>query len=150
MSLVREATLEDLKDLTELGEEMFEFSGLEEFYPFSPEVLAAQFKSLIESDEALVVVLATPKGIQGVLAAVSFIGIGGTLPVTYEQYIFVREEHRGGSTIRKFLKAYHAWGERLGAVMQFMVSHEDHDKFERFYSLYGYKASERTYIRKNT
>ena len=148
MNDIRAAELDDLEELVEIGELMFKFGGLDEFYPYVKEIAREQFKVLIESDDGFLWVLDTEDGIQGMIAAHCFIGICGTSPVTYEQYIFVTEKYRGGSVMRQFMKEYHDWGDTKGAVLQFMVSHEDHEKFERFYGIYGYKASERTYIRK--
>lgn len=148
MNIVREAVLEDLDDLVVLCEKSFIFSGCNDVLEYDGDIARKQCEAIITNPDGFMVVLETGSGIKGVFAAHIFNGLFSSSRITHEGFLYIDEDYRGGFTIRKFMKAYNEWGESNGAVMQVMVSHEDHDKFEKFYSLYGYKPSERTYLRK--
>ena len=107
-----------------------------------------EFTAMIESDDRLLMVLDTTEGVKGLFGAVAFGALCGQAVATYEQYIWIDEDHRTGYAMRRFMRGYERWGEALGAVMQFMVSHNEHEKLQRFYSLFGYAPSDRVYIRK--
>ena len=148
MSHVREAILDDIEELVELGSKSFQFGGLHEVYSYIPEVAAKEFEAMIESPERLLLVVDTVDGIKGMFGAVSFNVMCGHGTATYEQYLYIDESYRGSGCMRRLMKEYVAWGDRLNVVMQFMVSHVDHERFKKFYSLFGFEESERTYLRK--
>ena len=126
---VRLATLEDLNDLVVLGEASFNFGGLNDYYDYDTDKALVEFTAMIEDDDKLMMVLDTNEGVKGMFAAVAFNALCGTNAVsTYEQYIWIDEDHRSGYTMRRFMRGYGSWGEALGAVNQYMVSHNEHDK----------------------
>lgn len=147
MNTVREATLKDLEDLVVLCKKSFEWSG-DDCYPFDDEIAKEQCKAIIEDPRGFLIVLDTDEGVQGMFSAHIFMGLFGRGLITHEGFFYIDEKYRGSSAARKFMKAYNKWGEDNGAVIQVMVSHEDHEKFTKFYSLFDYTPSERTYIRK--
>lgn len=148
MNTVRNASIEDLDDLVELCEKSFKFSGCDDVLQYDPIITRRQCEAIINNEDGFMVVLETGSGIKGVFSAHIFNGLFSSGKITHEGFLYIDPEYRGGFTIRKFMKAYHEWGESKGAIMQIIVSHEDHDRFEKFYSLYGYEPSERTYLRK--
>ena len=128
---------DDLEELIEVARDSFTYSGLADYYSFKPKVVKEQLTNMILDYDKMLLVLDTDDGIQGFFGAVAFTGLFGEAVATYEQYIYVRDDYRTGGHLKTFMKIYNKWGEILGAKLQFMVSHEDHDKFDRFYTLFG-------------
>lgn len=146
--MIRLAEKKDLSDLVVLGRDSFEFGGLSTSYEYNDDIARQEFEVMIDDPARFIMVLDTDEGIKGMMAAVAFNGLCGSAITTYEQYIYIDESHRGGRTLLKFLSEYNKWGEAIGAKLQFLVSHTQHEKLSKVYSRYGYEDSERTYIRR--
>ena len=129
----------------------FKFSGLGEIYTASPEKARQYVRTMMINPDCLLSVAVDNEtnDVAGVLLANSYPALLGNGIAAHEQLIWVAPQYRNGRILTMFLKEFEEWSEELKADIMFMVSHEEHTRFEKIYARHGYKPSDRVYVKGN-
>lgn len=151
MCQIRPATHDDLDAMVAMGERFFAFSRFADFAVFDRDVARASIANLTALDGGIALVAVVGGeivgGIIGVLAPLWF--APSQLSAT-EFAWWVSEEHRGGTTGIKLLRAFEQWAKDKGAAMVSMsdLVIEGATPAGRLFEKLGYTVVERSHVKK--
>lgn len=115
---IRQATLNDLPILINLGEIMHAESPRFSCINFSPARLGHTLASLIKSPMGFVWVTETEAGdVAGGLVATAFQHWASDDLMTTDLALFLAPDHRGGTAAARLARKYHQWARDLGAKL---------------------------------
>ncbi|KGH26271.1 hypothetical protein P353_22335 [Comamonas testosteroni] len=115
---IRQATLDDLPVLINLGELMHAESPRFSRITFSPARLGHTLAALVQSPMGFVWVTETEAGeVVGGLMATAFQHWASDDLMTTDLALFLAPEHRGGTAAARLTRKYHQWARDLGAKL---------------------------------
>lgn len=137
--MIREATIDDIPRLLEMGQAFAERAELNAHVGYDPASMALTFGAMIESPSYCLFVSDT-----GAIG-----GVVGPHPFNHEQpiadEIFWWSEGRDGV---RLLEAYEEWATAQGAVVRMTALEAvEPDRMAKFYKRRGYVPLERAYVR---
>ncbi|WP_186187909.1 GNAT family N-acetyltransferase [Burkholderia gladioli] len=137
--MIRDATVDDIPSLVELGARMAAESPRYRRLAFSGEKLAALFTRLIEWEDGFLMVAEHDGEQVGVMAACVLEHWMSTDRVASEFGLFVLPEHRGRPSALRLARAYQSWARTRGArEITFGISTGVHvEQTARFYRAIG-------------
>lgn len=147
---IREATVEDIPRLIELGREFFDMTELGKVTEYDPQSAGRCFMGLIESASSVVLVIEKEGTIIG--------GAGATIypfyfnlghKVAQEFFWFISEEHRGGAISIRLFNMLEAWAKEHGAETMVMIALGcNFTSVSEFYRRRGYFQQETNFMRR--
>lgn len=115
---IRQATLDDLPALINLGELMHAESPRFSSITFSPVRLGHTLARLVQSPMGFVWVTETDEGeVVGAMVATAFQHWASDDLMTTDLALFLASDHRGGTAAARLARKYHQWGRDLGAKL---------------------------------
>lgn len=115
---IRQATLDDLPALINLGELMHAESPRFSTITFSPARLGHTLAALVQSPMGFVWVTETEAGeVVGGMVATAFQHWASDDLMTTDLALFMAPEHRGGTAAARLARKYHQWARDLGAKL---------------------------------
>ena len=137
--MIREATLDDIPALLDMGAKFAERADLAAHVGYDPASMAATFAAMIERDEFCLFI-----GDAGALG-----GMVAPHPFNHAQAIadelFWWSEGRDGL---RLLEAYEEWATERGAIVRMTALEAvNPDRMQKFYERRGYRPLERAFVR---
>lgn len=115
---IRQATLDDLPALINLGELMHAESPRFSSITFSTVRLGHTLAALVQSPMGFVWVTETEAGeVVGAMVATAFQHWASDDLMTTDLALFLAPEHRGGTAAARLARKYHQWARDLGAKL---------------------------------
>ncbi|UVE55303.1 GNAT family N-acetyltransferase [Burkholderia sp. EMB26] len=137
--MIRNATLDDVPALVDLGALMAAESPRYRRYRFSAPKLAALFERLIASDDGFLMMAERDGAPIGVMAATVMEHWMSEDRIACDFGLFIDPEHRGGMLAARFVRTYRQWARARGAIDTFLgISTGVHvEQTARFYKTLG-------------
>lgn len=146
--MIRHATHEDIGACLEMGLAFFAESGLAAETSFDATTTARTLAHLIDAADGVLLV-AEADGIIGMAGALSYPHYFNADSLTAQElFWWVRPDSRGGSAGVRLLQALEAWAKGQGCSTLTMVCLPIDSPAEGVYRRVGYRASERSYIKR--
>lgn len=150
---IRKADANDTEACLAMGRAFFAESGYADDMEFDDESAAHTMRQLIEADSNVLLVAQDASGLVGMAAALSF-GHYLNLKRTVAQELFwwVTPRARGGTAAMKLMRGLEAWAHDKGAEYLTMVCLDAlaTNPAARIYERSGYRAAERSFIKRLT
>lgn len=146
--MIRHAAHDDINACVEMGRAFFDESGFAAETAFDPATTAQTVTHLINSPQGVLLIAETDQiiGIAGALAYPHYFNADSL--TAQELFWWVRPESRGGSAGVRLLQAMEAWAKGVGCTTMTMICLPIDSPAERVYQRVGYRASERSYIKR--
>ena len=147
--MIRPAVTADIPRCVEMGRQFFAESGFEAETSLDPESFRATLEHLIgNADGALLVadLGGALIGMAGALAYPHYFNVASK--AAQELFWWVEPAKRGGTAGVRLLQALEAWARGVGCGTMTMICLPIDSPAERVYQRVGYRASERSYIKR--
>lgn len=141
--MIREATLDDVPRLVEMGCEFINGSRYRAAVKPDPASIAQMIRGLIELPYGLVLVSDMSGEVTGMIGVIATMHPMSSEAVMSEMFWYVTPEHRGHGV--RLLKAAEAWGRAHGVKKAIMISPTK--KVSAFYRRAGYSLLETQFIK---
>lgn len=148
--MIREALPSDIPRIAELGQVFFLEAGWCDVASWCPDSIAETLANLIDSETATLLVAEFGGQVVGMAAALSFpLYFNRHETAAEELFFYVEPTHRTGCGA-SLLSALETWGRSQGALTFGMKSLElvRPEAVARLYARRGYRATERSYIKR--
>jgi len=146
--MIRHATHDDIGACLEMGRAFFDESGFGAETTLDAETTAATLARLVDSADGVLLVVETD-GLIGMAGALAYPHYFNADSLTAQElFWWVRPESRGGSAGVRLLQALEAWAMGRGCTTITMVCLPIDSPAEDVYQRVGYRASERSYIKR--
>lgn len=147
---VREATLEDMPRILELGREFFAESGYKGIIEYDEDSARTTFEGLIASETAVILLMEMGGLIVGGAGAmVAPFYMNANQLVGQEFFWFVSEDFRGTRQALDLFNCLEAWSRSVGAEFFVMIAlRENFDKVSKLYERKGYIKTETNFIKR--
>ncbi len=141
LTVIRNATLQDIPALLELGERMHAESPHFNQITFSPEKLEETLANVLNNEAGFLVVAEKDGGIAAVMVAFAFEHWCSTDRVATELALYVEREHRGSMVGARLIKRYLAWAHDMGCkqVTAGVSTGQDVEKTTALYERLGFR-----------
>lgn len=148
--MIRQATIEDIPRLIELGMEFFEMTELGNVTEYDAQSAGKTLTAMIEGRDATVLVIEIEGEIVGVAGAMIYpFFFNLNHRVAQEFFWFVSVEHRGGRESIRLFQALEAWAKDNGADSMAMVALGcNYESVSEFYRKQGYYRQETSFMRR--
>lgn len=147
--MIRFATPDDIAECVAMGAAFFDESGYSDETAFDADDTAATMQRLIESEDGALLVAEIAGKIVGMAGALAYPHYFNTASkAAQELFWWVGPQYRGGSAGVRLLQALEAWAKALGCTTLTMICLPIDSPAERVYQRVGYRASERSYIKR--
>ena len=141
--MIREAVLEDIDRLIELGMSFWAGSEYGGIITVSPKALRQTLEQTIESPDSVWLVAEKDGQLIGMIGLACTAHPFSGERVALELAWWVEPEHRSGGVGIKLLKCSEEWAKRQSAIALMMVA--PNEEIERLYVKLGYGLVERTF-----
>ena len=141
--MIRQATLEDVDRVVEMGGRFAAETAYKDFISVDPERLQEMVTRLIESDGAVIFVSGSDATLTGMIGIVIYEHMWSGEPTAFELVWWVEPEARGDGV--RLLRAAEAWAREKGIEKMQMVA--PNRKVGGFYERCGYAPVETSYQR---
>lgn len=146
---VRAATPDDIPACLEFGQRFFDESGFSAETAFDAESTEATFRHLINSEDGAMLVAVNDGEIVGMAAALAYPHYFNVNSRTAQElFWWVAPSARGGTAGVRLLQALETWARGKGCTTLSMVCLTIDSPAERIYARMGYRATERSYIKR--
>jgi len=148
--MIRNAVMEDLPALLEMGAKFFSEAGYGDLVDYDNESTSHTLKTLIQSDTGLLVVSECNNKVIGMAGGMVFPFYFNHNHITGQEFFWwLQPEYRGGMVGVKLFKALEDKAKTAGARTFSMIALDsvNPEIVGRIYSKRGYRKSEHTYIR---
>lgn len=115
--MIRFATLDDVPALVELARAMHAESPVFSVLRFDGEILAGNFRTIIQSSQGFARVFEVGGKVAGGMVAAAVPHFCSPDLVACDVGLFVHPEHRGSSAAVRLLTEYRNWAEGIGAAL---------------------------------
>lgn len=147
--MIRHATKDDIPACLELGRAFFDASGYSQETAYDPATTAATFTHLMESPDGVLLVAEVDSEVIGMAAALAYPHyFNAKSRAAQELFWWVDPSARGGTSGVRLLQGLEAWARDSGCITLSMICLTIDSPAERVYQRTGYRASERTYIKR--
>lgn len=145
--MIREAMLEDLPYLLDVGQKFFELTGLTDITSVDPESLETTLISMIENDEGVILIAETDEG-KGTAGAISFPYYFNHGAMTGQELFWWSEGNVGA----ELFTGLEDWAKEKELVTFSMIAleHSSPERVGRMYQKKGYGPIEHTYTKEIT
>jgi hypothetical protein len=146
---IREATEEDVFDITILIKQFVKSSGYFDVLGFDTEKVIASTEDVILNENFLVLVLTKDEHVEGVFSALLTESMFSRNLQTTELIWYVSPEARGTKKSLEMLEMYETWSKEKGAALCGMSNLEkvDPKKTASIYKSMGYHVVENTFVK---
>jgi GNAT superfamily N-acetyltransferase len=146
---VREATVDDIPACLAMGAQFFMAAGLADVTSFSAESVSETLHNLMQSEDGCLLVADDGAGLVGMAGALAYpFYFNAAARTSQELFWWVTPEARGQAVGRELLEKMEAWAAKAGCTSITMICLPIDSPAERMYASAGYRASERSYIKR--
>lgn len=137
--MIRDATLDDVPALVELGALMAAESPHYAHLPYSPAKMDRLFHTLIESADGFLMLAEANGVVVGVMAAMIGEHWMSEARIATDFGVYLNADHRGSSAAARMVKRFLKWADERGSMQTTLgISTEVNvDQTARFYALLG-------------
>lgn len=148
--MIREARIEDILEMVELGREFFNFTELGRITEYDPESSAKTLKALIENEMATILLIEINGKVVGVAGAVLAPFYFNLNHLTGQEFFwFISEKYRGSKEALKLFNALEEWAQGKGAKSFFMIALRcNYTSIKKLYERKGYFEQETQFARR--
>jgi GNAT superfamily N-acetyltransferase len=145
---ITQATLEDLDSIVKMGGAFFAEAAWEAPLVWDDKQAEEPLKDLIENEDAIMLIARKESEIIGMVGGLVYpVWYNPSILMGQEFFWYVKPEHRCGVGAR-LLTELEKEAKEKGAVIFEMMSMESMPSLDGFYNRFGYKSSEKTFIKR--
>ncbi len=147
-AIVRKATEKDLTEITQMGRIFFMEAAWGDVCEWDDLAAYESLYNMVVGDNCIIMVAEQDNKIIGMVGAVLFpLWFNPAIKMGQEFFLYVKLEHRGGVGI-KLMQALEDEAKENGVQGFAMLAVENLPSLDKFYSKWGYRPSEKTYIKR--
>lgn len=150
MYTIRQAHIDDVPTLVEMGERFYNYSNLKHYVEYDPQSVTSLLAQLLLSGFLYVAVHDEDGIVAGLAGTMSTLWFNSGIPVASEMAWWVEEKHRKSSVAIKLYKKFESWAHERGVsriIMSDLVIDEDTPAAKLFKKM-GFSVIERAHIKK--